>query len=82
MFIKIFVLVVTVVLTVVDTWAPHAASGGHHHKVWLYGAVMLLISGLALMIVPEMVQALFHSVSSDTTVTGTGTTIPDVSGGP
>jgi hypothetical protein len=43
---------------------------------------MLLISGLALMIVPEMVQALFHSVSSDTTVTGTGTTIPDVSGGP
>jgi archaeal flagellar protein FlaJ len=63
-FIRIFALVVTVVLTLVNTWAPHAASGGHHHKLWLYAAVMLLISGLSLMLIPEVVQALFRSVST------------------
>jgi flagellar protein FlaJ len=75
-FIRAFALVVTIVLTVVDTWAPHAATGGHHHKMWLYGAVMLLISGLALMIVPEVVQGLFSSVSGDAPVSGG--TIPEV----
>ena len=69
-FIHGFALVVTIVLTIVDTWAPHAASGGHHHKVWLYAAIMLLISGLALMVVPWMVQGLFQSVAGDTGFTG------------
>ena len=72
-FIKGFALVVTVVLTVVDTWSPHATSGGHHHKVWLYAAFMLVTSGLALMLVPWMVGALFHSVAGDisnTTLSG------------
>jgi flagellar protein FlaJ len=64
-FIRGFALVVTLVLTVVDTWSPHAAAGGHHHKVWLYAAVMLLMSGLALMFVPHVVGGLFHSVSGD-----------------
>ncbi len=64
-FIHGFTLVVTIVLTLVDTWAPHAAAGGHHHKVWLYFAVMLFISGMLLMAVPWMVQGLFASVSGD-----------------
>ena len=76
-FIHGFALVVTLVLTFVNTWAPHAASGGHHHKVWLYAAVMLLISGLALMIIPWMVQGLFESVSADPTGTG-GASIPEI----
>jgi len=64
-FIRGFALVVTIVLTIVDTWSPHAASGGHHHKVWLYAAVMLVMSGVALMGVPHMVGGLFHSVAGD-----------------
>jgi flagellar protein FlaJ len=62
-FIRGFALVVTLVLTAVNTWAPHAASGGHHHKVWLYAAVMMLISGLALVTVPWVVHGLFDSVA-------------------
>ena len=78
-FIRGFALVVTIVLTVVDTWAPHAASGGHHHKVWLYAAVMLLISGLALLVIPEVVHGPFDSVSGDPTAGGSGgTTIPEI----
>ncbi len=64
-FIRGFALVVTLVLTVVDTWSPHATAGGHHHKVWLYAAFMLLLSGAGLMLVPHMVGGLFHSVSGN-----------------
>jgi flagellar protein FlaJ len=64
-FIRGFALVVTIVLTFVDTWSPHATAGGHHHKVWLYAAIMMLMSGLMLMFVPHMVSGLFQSVSGD-----------------
>ncbi len=67
-FIRGFSLVVVIVLTVVDTWAPHAASGGHHHKIWLYAAVMLFLSGLALMGIPPIVQGLFHGVAGSNPV--------------
>ncbi len=63
-FIRGFALVVTLFLTVVDTWSPHAAAGGHHHKVWAYAAVMMVMSGLGLMLIPHMVGGLFASVSS------------------
>jgi archaellum biogenesis protein FlaJ (TadC family) len=62
-FLRGFALVVTIFLTVVDTWSPHCTAGGHHHKVWGYAALMLVISGVLLMGVPAMVQGLFHSVS-------------------
>ncbi len=71
-FIRGFALVITLVLTAVDAWAPHSASGGHHHKLWAYTAVMMLISGLGLMFVPHVVQGLFHNIAGDlsnTTVT-------------
>ena len=63
-FIRGFALVVVLFLTVVDTWSPHATAGGHHHKVWAYAAVMMVISGLGLMLIPHMVGGLFSSVSS------------------
>lgn len=66
-FIRGFALVVTLVLTVVNTWSPHATAGGHHHKVWLYAAVTLVLSGLALMVVPQVVGGLFSSVSGGLT---------------
>jgi flagellar protein FlaJ len=62
-FLRGFALVVTLFLTAVDTWSPHCTSGGHHHKLWLYAAVMMFLSGVALMAVPFMVQGLFDSVS-------------------
>ncbi len=64
-FIRGFALVVVLVLTVVDTWSPFATAGGHHHKVWLYAAVMLVMSGVGLMFVPHMVGGLFHSVAGN-----------------
>jgi flagellar protein FlaJ len=70
-FIRGFALVVVLVLTVVDTWAPHSTAGGHHHKVWLYAAIMLVLSGVALMFVPQVVSGLFHSVSANPTATST-----------
>jgi flagellar protein FlaJ len=66
-FIRGFALVVVLVLTVVDTWAPHSTAGGHHHKVWLYAAIMLVLSGVALMFVPHVVGGLFHGVAGDPT---------------
>jgi len=71
-FIRGFALVVVLVLTVVDTWAPHSTAGGHHHKVWLYAAIMMVLSGLALMFVPQVVGGLFHSVSANPTATSAG----------
>ncbi len=62
-FLRGFALVVTLFLTVVDTWSPHCTAGGHHHKVWLYAALMMMLSGLALMGVPMVVSHLFNSVS-------------------
>jgi flagellar protein FlaJ len=62
-FLRGFALVVTLFLTVVDTWSPHCTAGGHHHKVWLYAAVMMLLSGVMLMGIPHLVGGLFESVS-------------------
>lgn len=79
-FIRGFALVVTIVLTIVDTWSPFATAGGHHHKVWLYGAVMLVMSGLGLMLVPHVVGGLFQSVGGDignnSLLSPTGSTTP------
>jgi flagellar protein FlaJ len=38
-FLRGFALIVTLFLTVVDTWSPHCTAGGHHHKVWLFESV-------------------------------------------
>lgn len=64
-FIRGFALIVTLVLTFVDAWAPHSASGGHHHKFWVHLAIMMLMSGLGLMFIPHIVQGLFHNIAGD-----------------
>jgi archaellum biogenesis protein FlaJ (TadC family) len=76
-FIRGFATIVTLVLTVVNAWAPHVTDGGHHHKVWAYLAVMMVISGLGLMFVPQVVSGLFESVSSDVG----DTTLAPITGG-
>ena len=53
-----------VLLTAANSFAPYAAAGGHRLKLCLYGAVMMIIAGIALIVVPHMVQALFQNVAS------------------
>lgn len=68
-FIPVFVGTVAVLLTAANSFAPYAAAGGHRLKLCLYGAIMMVISGLALMLVPHLVRALFESVASTPAVT-------------
>jgi len=62
-FITAFAIAVILVLTITNSLAPYVASGGHPLKVCLFAAGMLLMSGLALMFIPGVVQGLFSSVS-------------------
>jgi len=63
-FIKIMVLAVILALTVVDSFAPRAAAGGHNFKLALFGAFMLVTSGLVLLIVPGMASSMFSDTLS------------------
>jgi len=63
-FVQAFVLAVVLVLTISNSFAPYAASGGHPYKICLYGSVMTFLSGVAMLVVPTIVQGLFASVSA------------------
>lgn len=63
-FVKAFVVAVIMVLTVTNSFAPYAAAGGHTYKLALYGAIMTFLSGLALLLVPLIVQGLFSTVAA------------------
>jgi flagellar protein FlaJ len=63
-FVKAFVVAVIMVLTVTNSFAPYAAAGGHTYKLALYGAVMTFLSGVAMLLIPLMVQGLFSSVAA------------------
>lgn len=63
-FIPVFVGTVILLLTAANSFAPYAASGGHRLKLCLYGAIMMVISGVLFMTIPAMVQALFQSIST------------------
>lgn len=63
-FIRAFVIAVVLVLTATNTFAPYAAGGGHPYKLCLYGAVMTFLTGVAMLIIPAIVQGLFASVAA------------------
>ncbi len=63
-FVRSFIVAVILVLTLANTFAPYAASGGHPYKLCLYGAIMCFLSGVAMLVIPAVVQALFASVSA------------------
>jgi flagellar protein FlaJ len=75
-FLRGFALVVVLFLTFVNSWSPHSTAGGHHHKIWLYSAIAMVMSGILLMAVPAMVGHLFHSVSGGLIETGTDVNVP------
>jgi flagellar protein FlaJ len=63
-FIPMFVGVVAIMLTAANSFAPYAATGGHRLKLCLYAAIMMAISGVALLVVPHLVQAVFENIAS------------------
>jgi archaellum biogenesis protein FlaJ (TadC family) len=72
-FISIFVGIVILMLTFANAFAPYAAAGGHRFKLFVFLACTMAMSGIAMLVIPHIVQGLFASVS-ETPLTGTGTT--------
>lgn len=58
-FIHTMVLVVILALTVINAFAPRAASGGHRYKLAFYGTMTMVASGLILLMVPPVAQGMF-----------------------
>ena len=48
-----------VILTVANTFAAKYVDGGHNNKLCYYGAFMCVISGICLIVVPQVVEAIF-----------------------
>ncbi len=75
-FVPVFVATVAMMLTASNSFAPYAATGGHRYKLCFYAAIMMAISGVAFLVVPYMVQAVFENISSNPgalgSVDGTG----------
>ena len=63
-FLPVFVGSVALMLTAANSFAPYAAGGGHKLKLCLYAAILMIISGVSMMLVPALVQAVFTSVSA------------------
>ncbi|HLF76743.1 MAG TPA: hypothetical protein VJB57_04565, partial [Dehalococcoidia bacterium] len=61
-FIGALVGIMIILLTLTNSFAPYAASGGHRYRIFSYAVVMFMISGVAMLVVPAAVQALFSSV--------------------
>ena len=72
-FIPVFVATVALMLTTANSFAPYAATGGHRYKLCLYGAIMMIISGVTFLVVPYMVQAVFENISTTPGVGTSGT---------
>lgn len=63
-FIQGLVLLVILVLTIVNSFVPNAASGGDRYSLCLYAALMLFISGLSLTVVPLITERIFGGILS------------------
>ncbi|HXH22559.1 MAG TPA: hypothetical protein VNN10_11050 [Dehalococcoidia bacterium] len=61
--IGLFVSISIGMLTIANSFAPYAASGGHKFKFFAFAAVMMLLSGLAMLTVPPLVDGLFQRVA-------------------
>ncbi len=50
---------IVIVLTIANTFAAKYVDGGHNNKLCYYGSIMCVISGICLMVVPLVVEAIF-----------------------
>jgi flagellar protein FlaJ len=58
-FVHMMVMIVVLSLTVINAFAPRAASGGHRFKMALFGAITLVSTGLVLLLVPPVASSMF-----------------------
>jgi len=78
-FIPVFVGTVVLFLTAANSFAPYASMGGHRLKLCLYGAIMMVISGVVMFAVPHVVHGLFHNIAG-TALQATPTSTPALGG--
>jgi archaellum biogenesis protein FlaJ (TadC family) len=69
-FISLFVGMMILVLTAANSFAPYAAGGGNRYKLCLFAAVMMFMSGIAIMVVPAIVSVLFENIATTPTSPG------------
>jgi flagellar protein FlaJ len=62
-FVTFFVSVMILLLTAANSFAPYAAMGGNRFKIFLFLSVMMFISGVTVLVVPQIVSALFEAVA-------------------
>ncbi|HEY3423116.1 MAG TPA: flagellar assembly protein FlaJ, partial [Methanocellaceae archaeon] len=48
-----------IILTIANTFSSNYVDGGQTYKLCYYGAIMCIISGVCLLVVPQVVQAIF-----------------------
>jgi flagellar protein FlaJ len=57
---QFMVVGIILVLTVANAVAIYATAGGHYFKIFFYLGITMFISGLAMLVVPEVVQMMFQ----------------------
>jgi flagellar protein FlaJ len=63
-FITLFVGMMILVLTAANSFAPYAAGGGNRYKLCLFAAIMMFMSGVAIIVIPDMVSMVFKNIST------------------
>lgn len=63
-FVPVFVATVAIFITAANSFAPYGATGGHRLKLCLSAAIMLMISGVTMFVVPHVVQGLFENIAT------------------
>ena len=69
-FITLFVGMMILVLTAANSFAPYAAGGGNRYKLCLFAAIMMFMSGVAIIVIPAAVSALFANIATTPTPAG------------
>jgi flagellar protein FlaJ len=60
---QFMVIGIILVLTVANAVAVYAAAGGHYYKIFFYLGITLFISGILMLVVPEVVKMMFTMMS-------------------
>jgi archaeal flagellar protein FlaJ len=69
-FIRLLVVISIIMLTAANSFAPYAAGGGHRYRIFNYAVIMMLISGISYLVIPQIVESLFASVSQTPAISG------------
>ena len=67
---RLLVVISIIMLTAANAFAPYAAGGGHRYRIFNYAVIMMLISGISYLVIPQIVESLFASVAQTPAVSG------------